>query len=67
VRGVNMGRDDRGYGVKTSTLVSAGDELVGIGDDAAEAASEFIGKVEARNGANSGFAGVRTANSLVKP
>lgn len=62
-----MGGDDGGYGVKTDTLVSAGNELVDIRDDAAEAASEFIGKVEAHEGVNKGFAGVSTADSLVKP
>jgi len=62
-----MGSGSNGYGVKTSTLVSAGDEFVDIGDDAAEAAAEFIGKVEAHNGANNGFAGVSAADSLVKP
>src|SRR5690606_41885710 len=61
-----LGFGMNGYGVDPDSLVSTGEQLVEIADEAREAKARFIGAIAVPEGANSGFTTASKAASLAE-
>lgn len=61
-----LGFGMNGYGVDPDSLVSTGEQLVEIADEAREAKARFIGAIAVHEGANSGLTTASKAASLAE-